>query len=199
MVETTISGDSQAVMADGFLDKLLTVITKSDKIGFGLFFAGSVVFVWNRLKVEPFSYLSNEQVVYIIFAALFGGALVLLRILSWAGEKYLSLSTSFRAWRRKRRAVDRLNELLPIENSGLIWILVNDQRHVHGNRLQDPLEGLVRKGFLFPTDDREIVQVLRVNPAVFKHSERILRDCPPDVQAVYRGRRSPWDNTRERF
>jgi hypothetical protein len=186
-------------MADGFLDKLLTVITKSDRIGFALCFAGGIVFACNRLKIEPFSYLSNEQLVYILFAALFGAGLVLLRILSWLHEQYDNATASYNGWRRRRTAPMRLNELLPIENSGLIWILVNEQDRVHGNRLNEPLEGLIRKGVLLLTDGREIEQVLRVNPSILKHSARILSTCPPNVQAVYKGRRAPWDNTRDRF
>ncbi len=186
-------------MADGFLDKLLTIITKSDRIGFALCFAGGVVFVCNRLKIEPFSYLSNEQLVYISFAALVGAGLVLLRLLSWFHDQYGKAAVYYKSWRRRRTAPNRLNELLPIENSGLVWIIVNEQHYVHGNRLQEPLEGLLRKGFLLATDGRELEQVLRVNPVVFKHASRILSDCPPNVQAVFKGRRAPWDHTRERL
>jgi hypothetical protein len=175
------------------------VITKSDKIGFALCFAGGVVFACNRLKIEPFSYLGNDQLSYILFAALFGAGLVLLRILSWVYEQYGKAAVRFRNWRTRHTAPDRLHELLPIENSGLIWILVNKQHHVHGNRLHQPLDGLVRKGFLFMTDGREMEQVLRVNPRLFKYSARILMDCPENVQAVYRGIRAAWDSRRNRF
>src|ERR1700736_3380502 len=91
-------------MADGFFHNLLTVITKSDKIGFALCFAGGVVFACNRLKIEPFSYLGNDQLSYILFAALFGAGLVLLRILSWLYEQYGKAAVRFRTWRMRHTA-----------------------------------------------------------------------------------------------
>jgi hypothetical protein len=136
---------------------------------------------------------------YIFCAGLFGAGLVLLKVAAWLIEQTSIASDSFKDWRRRRTAPYRIHELLPTENSGLMWILVNKHDHVHGNRLHEPLEGLVRKGFLFPTDGRELEQVLRVNPSVLKHSARILKDVPADVQNVWRGGRSSWDQRRERI
>jgi hypothetical protein len=183
----------------GFADKLIHIITNSGPIGFALFFMSAVVFGLRYFTPQAVAFIDPSAMGYILCAGLFGAGLVIVKVAAWLIEKASKGSESFKDWRRRRTAPYRLHELLPLENSGLMWILVNKHDHVHGDRLHDPLDGLVRKGFLFLTDGREREQVLRVNPHVFKHSARLLRDCPPNVQDVWRGRRSPWDQTRERF
>jgi hypothetical protein len=159
----------------------------------------AVVFALRYFKPEAVAFIEPSAMGDILCAGLFGAALVFLKVVGWLLEQSSKAAVSYKAWRRRRTAPDRIHELLPIENSGLMWILINKHDHVHGNRLHQPLDGLVRKGFLFPTDGRELEQVLRVSPSVLKKSARILNECPPEVQNVWRGRRSPWDNTRDRF
>jgi hypothetical protein len=183
----------------GFVDKLIHLVTNSGPLGFAMFFMGTVVFALHYFRPEAVAFIEPSAMGYILCIGLFGAGLVLIRILSWLQVQFEKAAARFKTWRIRRTAPDRLHELLPVENSGLVWILVNKQHHVHGNRLHQPLDGLVRKGFLFMTDGREAEQVLRVNPLLFKYSARILKDCPESVQAVYRGARAAWDTRRERF
>jgi hypothetical protein len=146
------------------VDRLIHLVTNSGPIGFALFVMSAVVFVLRYFKPEAVAFIEPSAMGYILCAGLFGAALVFLKVAGWLIKQSSKGSASFAAWRRKRSAPDRGHELLPIENSGLIWILVNKHNHVHGNRLQAPLDGLVRNGFLFLTDGREHEQVLRVKP-----------------------------------
>lgn len=70
-------------MADGFLDKIVAVITKSDKFGFAPLFAGAAIFAGWHYQVEPFTFLSKEHLGPILFAFLFGTGLVLFQVFRW--------------------------------------------------------------------------------------------------------------------
>lgn len=49
-------------MADGFVDKVLDIITKSEKIGFAAAFAGSVFFAGRHYGFKPFTEVEQPMI-----------------------------------------------------------------------------------------------------------------------------------------
>jgi hypothetical protein len=183
-------------MADGFLDKVLELITKSDRIGFALLFAGIVIFAGWHHQLEPFTYLSKEYLGLILFASLAGAGLVIFRVSAWllAGTKkaLVAARNRYADWKKRRTAPDRLSELLPDEIRALVWMLVNDNMRIYGNRLRQAFEGLIRKGFLSTTDGRELEQVFVLNPRIEAASKEILAKFPQKVRDAFDGENPPW-------
>jgi len=179
-------------MADGVFDKLLEVISKSDKIGFGLLFASVGVFAAAHQWPTHFKLLPNDTLGWVFFAGLLGAGILIWSISACASRMLSKGWGRFKSWRRYRTTPSRTNELLPDETNGLVWALVNSDRRIMGNIYKPPLDGLVRKGFFLITDGMSRNQVLILNPRVEKRASKILAPYAESLHLV-KDKKPPWD------
>ena len=128
-------------MADGYFDKLLDVISKSDKIGFGLVVAACGVFTARYIWPDKFSLLSNDTLGWVLFAGLLGAGLLFWSIVSWIGRSLAAGNEWFKQWKHLRKAPDKIDTLLPDEVHAVCWILANHGKRIYGNRWDEPFDG----------------------------------------------------------
>ena len=75
-------------------------------------------------------------------------------------------------------------------------MLLNQDQKIIGRRIDDPFDGLLRKGFIVTTDGKQLQQVFRVHPYVLSHSEHIIGMMPDRARGSLVGQPPPWDAAR---
>lgn len=115
------------------------------------------------------------------------------RALIWIGEKIGNARDGISAWSQRRLAPMRLNELLPDELTALVWLLHHKYNRAGVNRYDAPFAGLVRKGFLEPSDGSEGDQVLFLNATVLECREAILKQFSNYETSKINSPRPPWE------
>lgn len=172
-------------------DKLLEVLSKSDKIGFALVFAAGGIFLGRHFWPQHFSVLSNDMLGWIMFAGLLGTGLLIWNITAAIYKGFKLLGRRISKWRYDQNVLARLNTLMPLEAETLLWMLVNNKDRVPANLLEQPFEGMVRKGVLVKTDGSEFVQVLRLHQTILANRDKLY---PPDNEQAQKlkGDHPPW-------
>jgi hypothetical protein len=179
-----------------FFDKLLDILRASNKIGFALLFAGSVMLIGQAYHLWPYS-MPQEQLGYVLFATLLGGGVLLASFLAGAGQISAALAglawAAFSAWRLRQNVMSRLSELLPRDVIALYWIANHKDANVHGDPISHPFLNLRSKGFLSLTDKTLANQTFRVNPRVYSQKDLITKYVPAGFYDVAKpDRQAPW-------
>jgi hypothetical protein len=185
-------------MTDGLFDKLLDVLLRSDKIGFGLVFAAAGIFAGRYFWPNEFSLLSNDTLGWILFAGLLGAGLLLWNVAILVGGFFRYLLRQTSRVKYEWSAPKRVSNLLPDEMAALFWILKNLDKRIYGDRFDRPFEGLLRKGILRRTDGAARRQVFTLNPRLRKQADAIIAPNKAIADQM-QGAPPPWDNGRMRI
>jgi hypothetical protein len=179
-----------------FIDKLLHVIMNSGPLGFAMMFAATVVFLLRYFIPQTVAFIEPSVLGYILYLGLIGAGLVFLKIWMWGSKQGSAIWTYLKQRNKHVTAAARIDDLLPEELKGLCWMLLNQDKKIIGRRIDDPFEGLLRKGFIVTTDGKELLQVFRVHPYVKSRSDFILAFMPEKLRERFTGAAAPWDEDR---
>lgn len=166
-------------MAIGWVGAAVKILTASGRVGFAALVCGGLVWAGKSYGIPPLNRILDDQLLWVVIAAIFGGCLVVADLLFWIGKRlptawHSADSTLKHAW-RLRSAPHRIDVLTSSELSAVAWLLLHERETVEANYLSDPFFRLVRRGFLTTTDGRAQHQVLRVNPRLKAKSTQIVQ------------------------